>query len=117
MHRIKGTKQVYITLISNLNTFKNSLVTERWTTINKLKMVAIKIIKKSSGSCKPFDPSDYQNVSFLNKYLNVKFISIREEKKLIKIKFSQQKCENGWLINNNKPSDWRFNSKIWVKFI
>lgn len=61
-------------------------------------MVAIKIIKKKFGSCKPFDPS----VSFLNKYLNVKFISICEEKKLIKTKLAQQKCENGLLINNDE---------------
>lgn len=58
-------------------------------------MVAIKIIKKCSGSCKPFDASEYQNILVLNKYLNVKFISIREEKKIIKNKISQQKCENG----------------------
>lgn len=60
-------------------------------------MVAIKIIKKSCGSCKPFDPSDSesQSVSFLNKYLIVKFISIRDEKKIIKRNFGEQKCENG----------------------
>lgn len=62
-------------------------------------MVAIKIIKKSGGSCKPFDPSESQSVSFLNKYLIVKFISIRDEKKIIKRKFAEQKCENGWLIH------------------
>lgn len=61
-------------------------------------MVAIKITKKNGVSCKPFDTSEYQRVSFFNKYLNVKFISIREEKKIIKKKFSEQKCENGWLI-------------------
>lgn len=80
-------------------------------------MVAIKIIKKNCGSCKPFDTSEYQSVSFLNKYLNVKFISIREEKKLIKTKFAQQKCENGWLINNDEQVIEDLILRFEIKFI